>query len=135
MTKVLIIDDSGIELEIIKCQVASAGFDVVSSHDPKQALQMVKDCKPDIIILDIVMREMNGFEVCAELKSDPETNHIPVMFVSSSRNEENLIKGMHLGIVDFISKPVDRNELVKSIRIHDHMHKINQSLKEMVSKL
>lgn len=135
MTKVLIIDDSEIDLDIIRCQVESAGFDVVSSHNPLEAISIVKSCKPDIIILDIVMKEINGFQVCTRLKSDPETSSIPVMFVSASRNEENLIKGMHLGVVDFISKPVNRVELVNSLRIHDHMHKINESLKEMVSNL
>ena len=135
MTKVMVIDDSKLDLEIITNQIESAGFDVISSLNANRALTLVKEHKPDIILLDIVMDKANGFDVCAALKGDPETNHIPIMFVSSSRNEENLIKGLHLGVVDFITKPVNRDELVHTIRIHDHMHKINQSLKQMVSEL
>ena len=135
MTKVMVIDDSVLDLEVITNQIESAGFEVISSLDSTKALSLVKKHNPDIILLDIVMDKTNGFEVCAALKGDVETSHIPIMFVSSSRNQENLIKGMHLGVVDFISKPVNRDELVYSIRVHDHMHKINQSLKQMVREL
>ena len=135
MTRVMVVDDSEIDLAIIKCQIEDAGFEVVSSLDPSLAVEMVKKYQPDVILLDIVMDKSNGFEVCAKLKGDKDTSHIPIMFVSSSKNEENIIMGMHLGVVDFLHKPVDRDKLIHSIKIHDHMHKIDQALKQMVSEL
>lgn len=135
MSKVLIVDDSHIDTEIIKHQVESAGYTVAAIHAPLNAIQRAKEEKPDIILLDIMMDTANGFEICARLKTDKATKHIPIIFVSSSRDENSIIKGMHIGCVDFIQKPIDKKELIDSIEIHQHMAAINKALADMAKIL
>ena len=118
MQKVVIIDDEPTTLSILEHAVSTLA-DVILVSQSTQAFSTIKETKPDIIILDINMPEMSGFDVCRELKSSQDTRDIPVIFITSLADSENEQIALSLGAIDFISKPIDI-ELCK-MRVRNHL--------------
>ena len=135
MNSVLIVDDSDIDLEVIKAQVEKAGYKTILISDPVNTLNIAISTQPDVILLDISMRKMTGFDVCRQLKSNTSTLSIPVIFISSNKERDNIEQAMRLGGVDFIPKPINPSKLKESIYIHDIMSKINNQIADMKNKL
>lgn len=106
--KLLIVDDQPINIQVLY-QVFSADHDVFMATSGAQALAVCASQSPDLILLDIEMPEMNGFEVCARLKANPDTQDIPIIFITAHIDEETETRGLQAGAVDFISKPINRN--------------------------
>lgn len=104
--KVLLVDDQAVNIQVLN-QVFQGDCQVFAATSGAQALQIAVSKLPDLILLDVVMPGMDGYEVCAKLKDDPLTAHIPVIFVTGHRDEESEARGLDLGAVDFISKPVN----------------------------
>jgi twitching motility two-component system response regulator PilH len=114
--KVLCVDDSAAELDLILKIVSSANIDVVSATNGKDALQLAKSEKPDLIFLDIVMLGMDGFAVMRELQKDPATKDIPVVFVySKSQNADQALAKMQ-GAKGFVPKPISEQAILEEIR-------------------
>jgi len=103
---VLIVDDTEANVDILVDALAEE-YDIAVAMDGESALEIVADEKPDLILLDIMMPGMNGFEVCEKLKADRTTRDIPVMFLSGKTEAAEKEKGMAMGAVDFITKPID----------------------------
>ena len=110
--KILIVDDVPLNVELQKTYLLSAGYKVIVAMDGQEALQKIFEEHPDLILLDIMMPKMNGFEVCKELKSNPLTQFIPVVMVTALQEVEDKIRGIEAGADDFISKPLDRKSVV-----------------------
>lgn len=109
--KVLIVDDSPDALSLARVRLGKEGLDLVYADGGRAGLQMARTERPDLILLDIDMPDMSGFEVCVALKADIELSLIPVIFLSGSGGSENKVKGLDLGAVDFVTKPFDAFEL------------------------
>jgi len=109
--KVLIIDDSLEAVTLVKSRLARDGLDVVSADCGTAGLEAVKRELPDLILLDVSMPDISGFDVCRMLKSDPELRMIPVVFLSASGTAEDKVRGLNIGAVDYIAKPFDAFEL------------------------
>lgn len=118
-SNIIIIDDQTQNLKILAEILQSAGYRVRPSNDPRLALKSAIMEAPDLIMLDIKMPDMDGFEVCRRLKEAPETKEIPVLFVSGLNDIEDQLKGFEVGGVDYISKPVRREEVLA--RVHTHL--------------
>ena len=91
-------------------------FDLAVAMDGESALEIVADEPPDIILLDIMMPGMDGFEVAEKLKADPATASIPIVFLSGKSDEDDRAKGMSLGAVDYITKPISPDEVLNTVQ-------------------
>ena len=125
--KILLVEDDVDFAEAIKLILESKSYDVAVAHDGQEGLKKVETEQPNLIILDVMMPEMNGYEVCAKLKSDPQYGLIPILLLTAVGEAMPTTKytkemGMRMEADDYIPKPVEPNELVKRVenlfRIH-----------------
>ena len=139
--KILVVDDDERNLKVVSAMLAPLEYDVILARDGIEALEMVEKEKPDVILLDIMMPKMDGFEVLKILKENEETKIIPVVMVTALKEVEDRAKALELGADDFLTKPVEKLELrarVKSLinvkRYYDHMRNYQKELEEEVEK-
>ncbi|MEM7049384.1 MAG: response regulator [Acidobacteriota bacterium] len=111
MTRVLIVDDDPVTVLAARTSLEAAGFDVTTSQDPRQALDLATSDPPDVAVLDVVMPEMSGFELFRALRQAPSTRSLPIVFLSARGEAENRIRGLREGAEDFVVKPFDPVEL------------------------
>jgi diguanylate cyclase (GGDEF)-like protein len=116
--KVLVVDDERNILDIIKFNLEVEGYEVIISLDGEDALQKVHEIRPDLILCDIMMPELDGLEVCRRLKADGRTNQIPVVMLSAKTQAQDKIASIDAGADDFITKPFDFSDLVARIKIN-----------------
>jgi len=109
--KVLIVDDSADALALARARLGKEGHELVYADGGKKGLAMAESEKPDLILLDVDMPEMSGFDMCRALKADGELCMIPIIFLSGSGGPEDKVKGLDLGAVDYVTKPFDAFEL------------------------
>lgn len=119
MSTVIIVDDSQLELEIFTHALKEAGHDCIGIANPEEAFQVIQERSPDFVILDYSMPHKNGIELCKDLKLNPLTKNIPIMFLTSDSDPDHIIATIHLGCIDYIRKPVSTNELVALVMKHD----------------
>lgn len=105
--KILLADDEEDIKTVIKLYLESKGYDVVTSYDGLDTLDKVKAEKPDLILLDIMMPVINGFEVCKQLKADENTSHIPIVMLSAASHSDSVEQAIDAGAVDYIMKPFE----------------------------
>lgn len=110
--RILIVDDEEMNRKIIAHVMESSGYLYETAKTGTEALLKTKDFAPDLIFLDIMMPEMDGYEACKRLKEDPETRHIPVVVVTALVDRESRLRGLQAGANDFVTKPVDPSELI-----------------------
>ncbi len=115
MTKVLVCDDSVTDLTNIKNIVEDAGCLAVAASSGAEALERAKSEQPDVIFLDIIMPEMDGFEACRKLRDDPGTKHIPVIFVTSKHQKADRVWAQMQGAKDFVSKPYTADQIIEKL--------------------
>ena len=116
MPKILIVDDEPDVVELIAFNLKGAGFDTVSAADGAEALKLARLTAPDLIVLDLMLPEVDGLEVCKLLRRDPATAPIPVIMVTAKASEIDRILGLELGADDYITKPFSPRELVLRVR-------------------
>lgn len=116
--KVLIVDDEPDVVLMIERTLRSEGFDVAKAYDGIGALDLVSTEKPDLILLDIMMPMMSGYEVCEQLKANPQTQHIPVICLSSAHTPNARALSLRAGAAELIAKPFFPAELAAQIRRH-----------------
>jgi diguanylate cyclase (GGDEF)-like protein len=114
--KILIIDDSADALVVAKARLAKECLDILCAEGGIAGLEVARRENPDLILLDVDMPDMSGFDVCRALKADPELCMIPVLFLSGSGTAEDKVKGLDLGAVDYVTKPFDTFELRARVR-------------------
>lgn len=114
--KVLVVDDEKDIVDILKYNLERENeFEVLTAKDGKEALEIAENI-PDLILLDIMMPELNGFEVCKQLKNNPVTSKIPVIFLTAKENEIDEILGLEIGADDYISKPISPRKVLARIK-------------------
>ncbi|MCQ2789800.1 MAG: response regulator [bacterium] len=129
MKKVMIIDDNETNLKIMDLVLTKAGYKTDSVINPKFAYDVIKEAKPDVLLLDINMPEVNGFQICKQLKKDPELQNIPIIFVSALKQTEYIAGGLSLGAVDYITKPIKADELVARVDVQYRLAYVLKKLK------
>ncbi len=135
--KVLIVDDNILNLEVLEAHISTDGYEALTAEDGHEALQLVESENPDIILLDIMMPGMDGYEVCRRIKQNPLTQVIPIIMVTALEDDAgNRIKAIEVGADDFIQKPVNKVELLARVRsllriksLHHELERRNQELK------
>ncbi|HOE97659.1 MAG TPA: response regulator [Candidatus Sumerlaeota bacterium] len=112
-TKVLLADDEEDVKVVLKMFLESKGYDIVTAYDGLDAIDQARTHKPDVILLDIMMPLVDGFEVCRKLKGDPETAEIPIIMLSAASHAESVQKGLDAGAAEYLIKPFEPEQLVK----------------------
>ena len=139
--KILIVDDEEPNLKLLTQWLIPLGYDLELASNGEEALKKTRAHRPDLVILDIMMPVMDGYEACNLIKKDPETKNIPVIMVTALNDRESKLKGLSVSANDFLSKPIDQTEL--TIRVHnllkikafeDFMLRHNERLEEEVRK-
>lgn len=115
-SKILIADDNHQNCELLDAYLADEGYEMTVAYDGKQALQKVTDVQPDLILLDIMMPKLSGYEVCQQLKRDPSTRGIPILMVTALNEQGDIEKAVAAGCDDFLTKPVNSLELKTRVR-------------------
>lgn len=115
--KILCVDDNAESLELLEALLVPKGFEVELALDGKTALSTIKARHPDIVLLDVVMPRMDGYDVCRKIKENDKTKNIPVIMVTVLRSKEDRIESIEAGAEDFISKPVDAHEILARIKM------------------
>ncbi len=126
---VLIVDDLEVNLDLLG-QVLSEKYDTATATEGEDALAYARAHPPDLVLLDIMMPQMDGYEVCRRLKADPATEHIPVIFVTAKAETEDEMKGLELGGVDYITKPINPPIVRARVANHIELKKAREALQE-----
>lgn len=136
--KILVVDDEPVNVELLEAYLSTAEYDVVTAYGGEEALEKIEREKPDLILLDVMMPRLNGFEVCKILKEKEETRFLPVVMVTALKELEDKIKGIESGADDFLTKPVNSLELltrVKSLIRIKHQHdELERLVKELEAR-
>ena len=126
--KVLIVDDNTANLKILRDALEPEGYIILGASNGEDALRIAPRALPDIILLDIMMPGIDGYEVCRRLKRNKLTSHIPVIFITIKEKEESLIKGFQVGGVDYITKPFKKEELLIRVKTHLENSRLTREL-------
>ncbi len=124
----LIVDDKPQNLRLVSDFLAEQGFDLMLARTGAQALERIGRAAPELVLLDVRMPDMDGFEVCRRLKADPATAAVPVIFMTAMDDTAHKLEGFRLGAVDYITKPIQREELLARIRLHLQLHRLQREL-------
>lgn len=127
---VLVVDDTPSNLNVLFSYLRSAGFKVLVAQTGENALKSAEYAKPDLILLDILMSGIDGFEICRRLKSHDVTKDIPVIFMTALSDSFNKVHGFELGAVDYVTKPIQKEELIARIHTHISLEKLRHNLIE-----
>ena len=114
--KILVVDDEKDIVDLIFYNLQREGFVVIQAHDGQQARELVKTAKPDLVLLDLMLPGMSGFEVCQSIRRDPETESLPVIMLTAKSDQIDKILGLELGADDYMTKPFSVRELVARVR-------------------
>lgn len=126
--KLLIVDDTPKNIQVLGSVLDENGYSVVIATNGKQALESVGKTMPDLILLDVMMPEMDGFETCKALKENPEYSDIPVLFLTAKVETEDIVRGFELGAVDYITKPFNTSELLARVHTHLALRRANEMI-------
>lgn len=132
---VLIVDDVHSNLEYVQEIVESEGIDTLRAINGVEAIEIARNHMPDLILLDIAMPQMDGYQVCRFLKSDNKLKHIPVIFLTARVQEEDIVNGFDAGAVDYILKPFNYRELLSRVLTHLELKQKTEALKNMNLRL
>lgn len=116
MSKILIVDDSPTEIHVLSTILESNGYQVVTAESGESGVSVAKAELPDLVLMDVVMPGLNGFQATRQLKKDPATSHIPVVIVTTKDQETDKIWGMRQGAKDYLTKPVEEGNLINTIQ-------------------
>jgi CheY-like chemotaxis protein len=114
--RVLICDDDPVILRLVQVNLELEGYEVISARHGGEAVELGFRERPDLIILDIMMPRMDGYEACRRLKNDPSTSHIPVVFLSAKAQQTDIEKGKSYGVDEYMTKPFDPSDLVDVVK-------------------
>ena len=109
--RILVVDDIEHNVKLLDAKLSTEYFYVVTARDGQQALDAIERCEPDIVLLDVMMPGMDGFEACRRIKSNPETQHLPVVMVTALSAVSDRVRGLESGADDFLTKPLDDQAL------------------------
>ncbi len=115
MTKILIIDDSPTETQMLSSMMEKNGFEVITAENGTDGIEAAKSNQPDVVLMDVVMPGMNGFQATRKLTKTKDTAHIPVIIITTKDQETDRIWGMRQGAKSFLTKPVEESKLMSTI--------------------
>jgi two-component system sensor histidine kinase/response regulator len=127
---ILVVDDNDKNLQIISMALTKFGYKVAVANSGTNALKYLERKVPDLILLDIMMPEMDGYEFCRQIKSNADLLHIPIIFLTAKNEIEDLVNGFKLGAVDYLIKPFHNDELAVRVNTHIQLKKSKDLIKQ-----
>ncbi|MDR1556097.1 MAG: hybrid sensor histidine kinase/response regulator [Tannerellaceae bacterium] len=128
---VLVVDDLPTDITLVQVILKKEGYSLLTANNGVKALQLARERRPNIILLDTMMPGMDGYEVLRQLKTNPDTNHIPVIIMSALNDMPSIIKGYQLGATEYVTKPFQREELVKRIAHRFKLYTVERYRQEL----
>jgi CheY-like chemotaxis protein len=132
---ILVVDDQPINVQLLKRKLEREGIEVTAAYNGAEALEIVKKIKPDLILLDVMMPDMDGIEVCQRIQNDEATRSIPIIFVTARTSKEGKLEGLGVGAVDYITKPIDLDETLARVQTQLRFVAINREMIELQRRL
>jgi len=133
--KILVVDDVPVNIQLLETYLTAEGYEIVTACNGNEAVEKVKTEQPDLVLLDVMMPMLDGFEVCKVIKSTASTRFIPVIMVTALNEIKDKVKGMDSGADDFLSKPFNKLELLARVRSLLRIKDLNDQLQEKVEEL
>ena len=127
---ILLVDDNPTNLQLLFETLDGRGYKLLIAKDGKSALSIAGKAQPNLILLDIMMPEIDGYEVCRQLKANPTTAEIPVIFLSALTETKDKVQGLDLGAVDYVTKPFQPDEVIARVNTHLTIYRLNKKLQE-----
>jgi DNA-binding response OmpR family regulator len=125
---ILIVDDKPANLRVLSESLAEGGFEIAVATNGESAIKQAQHNPPDLILLDIQMPGIDGFETCRRLKANLKTSDIPILFMTALSETDNKIKGLSLGAVDYITKPFQLEEVLARVKVHIQLRRLSSNL-------
>lgn len=132
---ILVVDDQPINVQLLKRKLEREGIRVTAAYNGLEALELVKKEKPDLILLDVMMPDMDGIEVCQRLQANEDTRGVPVIFITARTTKESKLEGLGVGAVDYITKPIDLDETLARVQTQLRFVTINRQLVDLTRRL
>jgi signal transduction histidine kinase len=132
---ILVVDDTPTNLQVLFDLLSEQGYRVAIAKNGETALQRLQISQPNLILLDVMMPGIDGFETCQRLKANPNTHDIPVIFMTALSDLVDKVKGLNLGAVDYITKPLQHEEVLARIRVHLQLHNATRVMEQRTSEL
>ena len=133
--KILVVDDQPINIKLLQRKLERQDMDVSVAYSGRECLDIVETVKPQLILLDIMMPEIDGIETCQQLKANPETEAIPIIFITAKASKEGKLEGLDAGAVDYITKPIDLDETIARVRTQLRLQEMFQENIELQERL
>src|SRR5208282_1281671 len=127
--RVLVVDDIPANVKLLEARLTAEYFDVVTASNGKEALQICERAECDLVLLDVMMPDMDGFEVCRRLKSNPATHHIPIVMVTALDQPSDKVRGLDAGADDFLTKPIPELALIARVRSLTRLKMVTDELR------
>ena len=132
---VLVVDDNQQNLELLQAYLDDMDCETIAAHDGAEALEIIKQKQPDLILLDVMMPKMSGFEVCRRVKNNPKTADIPVIMVTALSELGDIERGLDSGTDDFLSKPINKWELTTRVKTMLKLKHLSDKLERTLAYL
>ena len=133
--KILIVDDNTANIDVMLTFLEMEGYELSIATSGQMALKIAEVNLPDLILLDIMMPEMDGFETCKRLKSNEKTTDIPIIFVTAKKELDDIVQGFHCGGVDYISKPFRQEEVLSRVETHLRLRRMMSVQGQLIEEL
>ena len=133
--RLLLVDDDATNLRILRETLRGLGHKMLACTSGESALDLARKHRPDLILLDIMMPGIDGYEVCETLKSDPETSNLAIIFLTALDSTEDKVRGLRLGAVDYIAKPFQPEEVVARVNTHLTIHRLKRVVESQKDQL
>jgi two-component system, sensor histidine kinase and response regulator len=132
---ILIVDDQIENLKVIGNLLKDQGYRIALSKNAQEVFEVLSSVEPDLILLDVMMPELDGFELCRKLKSDPHTKEIPIIFLTARTGIDDVVEGFKLGAVDYIGKPFNYDELLVRVATHLELRRARRQIEQQADAL
>ncbi len=116
--RIMVVDDEPGIVDIARANLEGSGFSVIEAYDGEEALRKIKEEKPDLVVLDILMPEMDGWDVLERIESDPDLSGIPVIMLTARVSDEDVLRGLETGAVEYMTKPFYPQDLIAAVKIN-----------------
>lgn len=133
--KILVVDDNTANIDVMLNFLEMEGYDISIATSGKMAIHVANHDHPDLILLDVMMPEMDGFETCKKLKEEPRTANIPIIFVTAKKETTDIVQGFQSGGVDYISKPYRQEEVLSRVKTHLQLRHLMETQRQLINEL